>query len=275
MKRSFVVFGVIALMLVVATGAIAAHKFLITSSAQVKPGVLTGVNIKNGSLGATEFSAAAKAALRGAQGPAGSQGLVGPAGPAGVAGPRGLTGSTGSQGPQGAIGPQGVQGAVGAGLKILGSFAAPADLPAVATATVGDAYLIAGELWVWTGAPATAFTNAGPVKGPTGAQGVIGPQGIQGAQGVAGPQGTAGTAAVSIHTAAFTLQPTGQANSAAVVTASCVGAQKAVGGGYESTGNVFNEDTFPTAADDGWSIFLFNADAVVRTGTVDVTCLGA
>jgi hypothetical protein len=275
MKRSFVVFGVIALVLVVSSGAIAAQKFLITSSAQVKPGVLTGGNIKNGSLSAIEFSAAAKAALRGAQGPAGVQGLVGPAGPAGVAGPRGTSGSTGSQGPAGSQGPQGPQGAVGAGLKIMGTVATPADLPTTPAPTLGDAFLVAGDLWVWTGAQ---FTNAGPVKGPTGAQGAVGPQGPQGLKGdtgATGAAGAAGTAAVTVHTVAYSLAAsTATTTTARAVTATCGLNQLAVGGGFDSTGNVFSEDTAPTGTDTGWTIFLLNGDLVARSGTVYVTCLG-
>ncbi len=54
----------------------------------------------------------------------------------------------------------------------------------------------------------------------------------------------------------------------------CASGQKAIGGGYDSNGNIFNEDTFPTAADDGWSIFLVNYDNTTRTGTVYAICLG-
>ena len=128
MKRSVMLCGAIALTLVLTTGALAAKRFLITSSAQVAPGVLTGKDIKDGSLSASVLSSAAKAALRGTPGPAGVQGPVGPAGPVGVAGPRGFTGADGfdgldgvdgvdgvdgAQGVKGDVGPQGPQGEVG------------------------------------------------------------------------------------------------------------------------------------------------------------------
>jgi hypothetical protein len=47
-----------------------------------------------------------------------------------------------------------------------------------------------------------------------------------------------------------------------------------VSGGFDSTGGVFNFDTRPTAADDGWQIFLANADNTGNTGTIYAVCLG-
>ena len=60
--------------------------------------------------------------------------------------------------------------------------------------TVGDGYLIDGELWMWTG---SAWDNVGPVQGPTGSAGPAGPAGTTGpagAQGSPGPQGVPGPA---------------------------------------------------------------------------------
>jgi len=205
-----------------------------------------------------------KSSLRGAQGP---QGVAGPAGAPGAAGAVGPQGAQGAQGSQGSPGPQGPQGEVGAGLEIVGTVATAADLPAAGT-TTGDAYLVAGDLWVWGG---TAWENAGPVKGPKGDVGQVGPAGPTGA---AGPQGVPGTAAVSVHTQAFTLGGSGSTTDNDTFTVSCSDGQKAVSGGYTSNGDVMNEDTAPTAQDDGWSIFLFNNQDDPVAGTVYAICLG-
>jgi hypothetical protein len=210
--------------------------------------------------------------FRGARGPQGIQGPQGPAGaagPAGPAGPKGDTGAVGARGATGSTGSQGPKGDVGSGLQIVGTVATAGDLPV--SGTTGDAYLVGGNLYVWTG---SAWTNAGPVQGPKGDTGNTGPIGPQGPQGIQGPAGTAGTAAVSVHSSDFTLAASGTAGDAALVTANCSAGQKAVAGGFDSNGNVANEDTAPTVADDGWSIFLFNTDNSPSSGKVYVTCLG-
>jgi Collagen triple helix repeat (20 copies) len=204
-----------------------------------------------------------RAAMRGAQGPAGPAGATGPAGPAGPAGATGAAGAQGPQGSQGPQGPQGDQGPVGAGLKIVGTVATVGALPT--TGTTGDAYLIGGVLYVWTG---SAWTNAGPVQGPKGDTGTTGATGPQ------GPQGPSGTAAVTVHTEAFTLAVNGASGDTQDVVVSCGSGQKAVGGGYSSTGNVFNLDTRPTASDDGWAITVVNDDNTASSGTAYATCLG-
>jgi hypothetical protein len=203
-----------------------------------------------------------KAGLRGVQGPAGSQG---PAGPAGPAGPKGDAGPAGAAGPQGVQGVQGLKGDVGAGLKIIGTVASVGALPA--TGTTGDAYLVGTNLYVWTG---SAWTNAGPVQGPKGATGPTGAQGVQGVQGQQGIQGVPGTAAVTVHTQSYSLASNGEQ----LFTVSCAAGQKAVGGGFDSNGGVFNFDTKPTGPDDGWSIDLANPDPVTDSGTVYAICLG-
>ena len=67
------------------------------------------------------------------------------------------------EGPQG---PQGEQGEPGQGLVILGSLPSSGDLPA--TGELGDAYIISGDLWVWTG---TEWKNVGVIQGPAGSDG--------------------------------------------------------------------------------------------------------
>jgi hypothetical protein len=85
--------GVIAVLaaLLLASGAVAAKKYLITSSAQIKPGTISYANLSTG-----------------VQDRLGQPGANGPAGPAGPQGPKGDKGDTGAAGPQGPQGPKGV-----------------------------------------------------------------------------------------------------------------------------------------------------------------------
>jgi hypothetical protein len=99
MKRTIIALGAIALALALAGGAWAGKKYVITSSHQVKPGVLTGANIKNHSLTLGDLSTGAALRLRGDRGPKGN---TGPKGDTGAQGPKGDTGATGPAGPQGA-----------------------------------------------------------------------------------------------------------------------------------------------------------------------------
>ena len=129
--------------------------------------------------------------LQGIQGIKGDTGLQGPQGDIGPQGIQGIQGETGLQGPEGPVGPegpegpQGIQGVNGTGVTILGSYATEAELNAAHPTgnANGDAYIVAGDLFVWNG---TIFENVGQIQGP---QGDIGPQGIQGIQ---GPQGDTG-----------------------------------------------------------------------------------
>ncbi len=92
----------IALVFAMTGGAYAAGKYLITSTKQIKPSVLTSLKGKAGAKGANGATGAT-----GAAGPAGPAGPTGANGPTGPAGPTGLTGATGAAGPTGAAGTEG------------------------------------------------------------------------------------------------------------------------------------------------------------------------
>lgn len=116
----------------------------------------------------------------GAKGDKGEQGIQG------IQGPQGIKGDTGSRGPKGE---QGIQGEVGTGLNVIGSLASVSELPP--TGNVGDAYLINGELHIWSPS-ATAFVNTGSIKGEKGEQGLKGDKGDKGDTGARGEQGLKG-----------------------------------------------------------------------------------
>lgn len=128
-----------------------------------------------------------------------------------ASGPRGLQGVQGEEGP---IGPQGPKGDPGSGVTILGTLDDPSELP-VSGNTVGDAYLIDGDLWVWT--EEESWENVGPIQGPQGEQGPAGADGAQGPQGEKGDKGDQGDEG-----------PQGPAGSDATVTSSAVLAAGAV-----------------------------------------------
>jgi hypothetical protein len=100
MKRTIIALGALALALGLAGGAWAGKKYLITSSSQVRPGSLTGDNIKNHSLTLNDLSQGAQHALQGEQGAVGPQG---PQGDTGAQGPKGGAGAQGPRGPQGSV----------------------------------------------------------------------------------------------------------------------------------------------------------------------------
>ena len=111
-------------------------------------------------------------------------------GPAGKDGENGKDGATGPQGPQGIQGPK---GDTGQGLEIKGKVDTTSQLPA--TASEGDGYLVAEELYIWTD---NAWKDCGQIQGPAGkdgkdgATGPQGPKGDTGATGSQGPQGIQG-----------------------------------------------------------------------------------
>jgi hypothetical protein len=101
---------------VASTGtSIAAKHYLITSTKQIKPSVLTKLKGAKGPMGATGAQGIAGiAGAAGARGPTGAAGARGAAGEKGAAGAQGPAGAAGAQGPAGAAGAQGPAGATGA-----------------------------------------------------------------------------------------------------------------------------------------------------------------
>lgn len=133
----------------------------------------------------------------GPTGPQGATGATGPQGPKGDKGDRGEKGDQGVQGIQGLTGAQGPQGPKGdkgndaAIVKLKGTKATTADLPAFGNA-VADAWVVQTDnhVWVWTSDG--AWEDIGPVQGPKGDDGDVGPQGPQGQKGDQGPTGPTG-----------------------------------------------------------------------------------
>ncbi len=105
-------------------------------------------------------------------------------GPVGKDGENGKDGATGPQGPQGIQGPK---GDTGQGLDIKGKVDTTSQLPA--TASEGDGYLVAEELYIWTN---NAWKDCGQIQGPAGKDGATGPQGPQGPKGDTGLTGEQG-----------------------------------------------------------------------------------
>jgi hypothetical protein len=87
------VIATLALFFAMTGGALAASHYLITSTKQIKPGVLSSLK--------------GKAGPAGANGANGSTGSTGPAGPAGGAGVKGETGTEGKEGKEGKAGKEG------------------------------------------------------------------------------------------------------------------------------------------------------------------------
>ena len=112
-----------------------------------------------------------------------------------ISGKQSLSGNLIERGPQGPIGPQGPQGErgpQGKGLTILGTYASEEELKnAHPTGEVGDAYLVDGDLYVWT-ETSLSWENVGNIQGPQGEKGETGEQGPKGEQGPVGPQGETG-----------------------------------------------------------------------------------
>lgn len=134
--------------------------------------------------------------LQGIQGEQGEQGIQGPVGPKGE---KGDQGERGPQGPQGQIGPQGPKGDTGSGLNIKGELDSESQLPQEGVS--GDAWLIAGNLYVYVGENGNVesnpkWSNVGSIQGPAGPQGPVGSKGEQGEPGPKGEPGADGAPGV-------------------------------------------------------------------------------
>ncbi len=98
--------------------AVAAFVFATTGSAFAARTLITGSDIKDGSITKADLAPSAQAAKaqrgpRGPRGPRGFQGEQGPQGDQGLIGPQGERGATGAVGPTGPVGPVGSTGAKG------------------------------------------------------------------------------------------------------------------------------------------------------------------
>lgn len=130
--------------------------------------------------------------LQGDRGEKGEQGIQGPVGPKGEQGEQGIQGI---QGPQGEPGAQGPKGDTGSGLNIKGELDSESQLPQEGVS--GDAWLIAGNLYVFMGENGNVesnpkWSNVGSIQGPAGPQGPVGPKGEQGEPGPKGEPGADG-----------------------------------------------------------------------------------
>lgn len=77
-----------------------------------------------------------------------------------------------NRGPEGKQGKKGDRGETGAALNVKGTKNAASELPA--TGMAGDAYMVGGDLYVWS---ETTWTNVGRIKGEKGDQGEPGEKG--------------------------------------------------------------------------------------------------
>lgn len=107
-------------------------------------------------------------------------------------GAAGSNGTNGRDGTNGQDGRDGTDGKDGTSVTILGSYDTYAELVAAhPTGTVGDSYIVAGDLYVWS-AESNQWTNVGTIQGPPGPAGSDGADGQNGADGKDGRDGVDG-----------------------------------------------------------------------------------
>jgi hypothetical protein len=81
---------------------------------------------------------------------------------------------------------------------------------------------------------------------------------------------TSASGLVTTKTAAFSLNP----NEGKDVIVACDAGQKAIGGGFDSNGPVFNLDMRPMGDGAAWAVYVANAhDSQAASGTVYAVCL--
>lgn len=163
----------------------------------------------------------------------------------------------------GAQGPTGPTGATGAGVNILGNYPTEEDLIAAQpTANPGDAYLVAGDLYVWDDIN-NQWDNVGNIQGPAGAVGVTGPVTLAGTS----TNATIGINSSSANTANFVVQRDGSGNFAAnEVTATLIGNYSI----YQTTGGSVNSRKKIYVADPSISAIGTNGAGLVNPALGDL-----
>lgn len=153
--------------LVVALGGTAAAASGLITGRQIAPSTITGRNVRNHSLTASDLAPGTVG--RGATGKTGAAGPAGPQGAPGAPGAAGVSGAVGPQGPAGAEGPAGPQGPAGAD-----GTATPAvveyrqtqqSAPALTTAQAADPYPITTQTARDVTAGAACDAGSYPVGG--------------------------------------------------------------------------------------------------------------
>jgi len=137
----------LALVFSMTAGAVAAGRYLITSTSQIKPSVLRALKGNAGKAGAT--GPAGARGSTGPQGPAGTPGVAGAAVAQGPKGERGETGLPGPTGPQGALGAAGREGPAGttvlARARSVGAVETTTSLTSPPTEAIADP--LTGATW--------------------------------------------------------------------------------------------------------------------------------
>lgn len=166
----------VALVFVMTGGAYAASKYIITSTKQIKPSVLSALKGNAGKTGsAGPAGPAGPAGAKGETGSAGSAGTAGTAGTDGTDGTNGTNGTNGAQGPTGpagatgkgttgptgpagTTGPQGETGPTGPSGPITGDLVASISFPTPITALGGSEVHYIGPGETTTECPGSATT---------------------------------------------------------------------------------------------------------------------
>lgn len=153
--------AVLALVLAMSGGALAATHYVITSTKQISPKVLKslkGASGKNGVNGAN--------GANGGQGPAGATGAAGPQGPAGPQGAPGVPGKDGKEGKEGKGGTTGFTETLPSGMTETGTWSARFE--AVAEGNTTSAISFAIPLVAPLGETAVHYLPVEPCNGLTG-----------------------------------------------------------------------------------------------------------
>ena len=194
--------------------------------------------------------------IQGPQGPPGTPGEPGPPGTNGAPGGIGPEGPQGDPGPKGDPGIPGPEGPAGTGVNILGSLPNTSALPG--TGNPGDAYLINGELFVWSSTSQT-WENVGSIQGPPGATGAaatvaVGPT-TTGAAGSNANVTNTGNASAAVF--AFTIPRGAQGDPGAQGNPGTPGAAATIAVGTTSTTAAGTSATVTNAGNNTAAVFNF------------------